>query len=83
MLSDKQVEILAIALLIGFFCVLLPALMIARMQATRRLLLALKDNPTSEGIHAAVVRKRRIDRVLTTCLFIAVTFVLFGMIFGT
>jgi hypothetical protein len=82
MIPDKYVEIIALALVGGFFCVLIPTLMIMRNRATRGLRLLLIENPASEGMQAALVRKRRIDRVLSVCLFAAVAFVLFGMIFG-
>jgi len=84
MLSDKQMEIAGLTLLIFFFCVLIPALMILHTQATRKLRLLLLDgNPTTEGLSAALARKRRAGRALNIVLFVAVVFVLFGMIFGT
>jgi hypothetical protein len=83
MISDKQIEIVGLGLLIVFFCVLIPALFIIRGQATRKLRLLLIDNLTPEGLSAALARKRRVDRALSIVLSIAVAFVLFGMIFGT
>ena len=82
MIPDKYVEIIALALVGGFFCVLIPALMFMRSRATRGLRVLLNENPATEGVQAALVRKWRIDRVLSVCLFVAVAFVLFGLIFG-
>jgi hypothetical protein len=83
MISDKQMEIVGLAFLIVFFCVLIPTLLIVRAQVTRRLRLLLSDNPTPQGLQAALARKRRVDRLVGICLLVAVAFVLFGMIFGT